>query len=127
MTGGLGKENRTNKLPPTRRVRKRQKDTTCLTTSQNPSCWHLSWLNKECTTRKDSESERLAKDNLETNSITITVAEQFSWLPLLHFSPPGCPVPITSLALSARVSSDNSFLSIRQEPSFGPWKGFTFL
>ena len=27
------------------------------TTSQNPSRWHPSWLNKACTTRKDSESE----------------------------------------------------------------------
>ena len=25
------------------------------------------------------------------------------------------------------VSSDNSFLSVRQEPSFGPWKGSAFL
>ena len=32
-----------------------------------------------------------------------------------------------SLALSAHVSSDNSFPSVRQEPSFGPWMGFIFL
>ena len=32
-------------------------DTTCPTTSQNPSLWHPSWLNKACTTRKDSESD----------------------------------------------------------------------
>ena len=32
-------------------------DTTCLTTSQNPSLWHPSWLNKACTTRKDSDLE----------------------------------------------------------------------
>ena len=41
MTGGPDKEQGTNKSPPTRRVRERSKgDTTCLTTSQNPSLWH---------------------------------------------------------------------------------------
>ena len=29
--------------------------------------------------------------------------------------------------LSTCVSSDNSFLSVRQEPSFKPWKGYPFL
>ena len=44
-------------------------------------------LNKACTTRKDSESEGLAKDNPEANPITIKpkkashVAELFSWVP----------------------------------------------
>ena len=84
-------------------------DTTCLTTSQNPSLWHPSWLNKACTTRKDSESEWLAKDNPETNPITMKpktsqVAELFSWVPLLSCSPPRCPFPVKSLALSAHVS-----------------------
>ena len=32
-----------------------------------------------------------------------------------------------SCFVSACVSSDNSFLSVRQEPSFGPWKGSPFL
>ena len=46
-TGGPGKEHRTNKPPPTRRVWERSKgDTTCAPTSQNPSLWHPSWLNK---------------------------------------------------------------------------------
>ena len=67
------------------------------------------WLNKVCTTRKDSESEWLAKDNPETNPITIIpktsqVAELFSWVPLPSCSPPRCPFPVKSLALSARVS-----------------------
>jgi len=132
-TGGSGKEHGTNKPPPTERVQERSKgDTTCPTTSQNPSLWHPSWLNKACT-RKDSESEQLAKDNRETNPITIKpetashVAELFSWVPLPYCSPPRCPFPIKSLALSARVSSDNSFPSAKQEPSFGPWKGSPFL
>ena len=52
------------------------------------SFWHPSWLNKAHTTRKGSESERLIKDNQETNPITIKpetashAAEQFCWVPL---------------------------------------------
>ena len=58
LTGGPGKEQETNKPPPTGSVRERSKgDTTCPTTSQNPSCSHPSWLNKVCTTRKDPASE----------------------------------------------------------------------
>ena len=82
---------------------------------------------------KTLESERLAKDNPEANPITIKpetvshAAEQFSWVPLPCCPPPGCPFPIKSLALSARVSSDSSFPSVRQEPSFRPWKGSAFL
>ena len=50
------------------------------------------------------------KDHAETNPITIKpetashAAEQFSCVPLLYCSPPGCPFPIKSLALSAHVS-----------------------
>ena len=112
MTGGPGKEQGTNKPPPTGRVQERSKgDTTCLTTSQNPSHWHPSWLSKVCTTRKDSESEWLAEDNLETNSITIKheivshMAELFSCVPLPYCSFPRWPFEIKSLALSAHVSS----------------------
>ena len=71
----------------------------------------------------------MAKDTPETNPITIKpetvnhVAEQFSWVPLPYCSPPRCPFPIKSLALSAHVSSDNSFLSVRQEPALGALKG----
>ena len=110
-TVGPSKEHRNNKPPPTGRVRERSKgDTTCATPSQNPSRWHPSWLNKVCTTRKDSELEWLTNDNPKTNPITIKpktvshVAEQFSWVPLPSCSPPGCPFPIKSLALSAHVS-----------------------
>ena len=61
MTEGPGKEHETNKPPPPRRVWERSiGDTTCPTTSQNPSHWHPSWLNKAWTwesTGKDSESK----------------------------------------------------------------------
>ena len=132
--GGPAKEHRTNKLPPpTGRVQERSKeDITCPTTSQNPH-WHPSSLNKVCTTRKDSESEWLAKDYLETNPINVKpetashVAELFSWVPLPYCSP-RVPFPNKiSCFVSTYVSSDNSFPSVRQEPCFGPWKGTHFL
>ena len=87
MPGGPGKEHGTNKPPPSRRVQERSKgDTTCLTTSLNP-LWHPSWLSDACTSRKDSESGWLTKDNPETNPITMKpeaeshMAEQSSWVP----------------------------------------------
>ena len=131
LTGGSGKEHGTNKPPPTRRVWERSKgDTTCPTTSQNPSLWQPSCLNKACATRKDSESEWLAKDNPETNPITIKpetashVAEQFSWVPFPYCSPPGCPFPIKSLALSAHVSSQTiHFRVLDKSPVSGPGRG----
>ena len=127
-TGGPGKKQGTNQPPPPRRVRERPKgNAPCLTTSQNPSLWHPSWLNKACTTRKDSESEWLAKDNPETNPTTIKpestchVSEQFSWVSLPYCSPPGCPFPIKSLALSAHVSPWTiRFRVLDNSPVLGP-------
>ena len=129
------KDHGTNKPPPTRRVRKRSKgDTTCLTISQNPSLWHPSWLSNACATRKDSELELLAKDHLETNPITIkpeTVSHAsrgvlLGSLTLLLSTRVPFPNKI-SCFVSICVSWDNSFPSVRQEPSFGPWKGPPFL
>ena len=131
MTGGPGKEHRTNKPPPTRRVWKRSKgDTTCLTTSQNPSLWHPSWLNNACTAGNDSESEWLAKYYPETNPITIKpetashVAELFFWVPLPYCSSPRCPFPIKSLALSAHLSCQTVlFWVLDKSPVSGPGRG----
>ena len=127
MTGGPGKEHGTNTPPLTRRVQKRSKrDTTCPATSQNPPHWHPSWLNNACTTRKDSESEWLAKDNPETNPITIKPktgrAFLLGSLSLLLSARLPFPNKI-SCFVSTCVSLDNSFPSVRQEPTFGPWKG----
>ena len=101
-----------------------------MATSQNPSLWHPSWVNKACTTRKDSESKWLSKDNPETNPITIKpqtashVAEQFSWVPLPYCSPPGCPFPKNSLALSAHVSLQTiHFRVLDKSPVSGPGRG----
>ena len=100
----------TSKTPSTRRIWERSKgDAACPTTSQNHQ-WHPSWLSMACTTRKDPESEWLARDNPETNLITIKpetvshVAEQFSWV-LLPYCFLSChPFPIKSLTSSACVS-----------------------
>ena len=121
-TGGPAKEQGTNKPPPTRRVWERSKgDTTCPTTSQNPSLWHPSGLNK---------SEWLAKDNLEISPITIKpktashVTELFSWVPLPYCSPPGCPFPINYLALSAHVSPRTIHFWVLDKSSVsGPERG----
>ena len=54
------------------------------------------------------------------------MAEQFSWVPLAYCSPPGCPFPIKSLALSARVSSEILFRVLDKSPVLGPGKGILF-
>ena len=102
----------------------------CLSTSQNPSRWHSSWLSDVCATRKDSELEWLAKDHPETNLITIKpetvshVAEQFSWVPFPYCSPCRCPFPIKSLALSAHVSPRTiHFRVLDKSPVSGPGRG----
>ena len=79
-------------------------------TSQNPSGWNSSWLSDASTTRKDRGSEWLARDNSETNLITIKfetvshVAEKCSWVPLPRCSMSRHPFPVKSLALSTCVS-----------------------
>ena len=132
-TGGPGKEHRTNKPPSTGRIQERSKgDTTCPTTSQNASLWHPSWLNKACTTRKESESEWLAKDNLEANPITIKAWDCEPGRAVLlgsltYCSPLGCPFPIKSLALSAHVSPRTiHFWMLDKSPVSGPGKGSPF-
>ena len=53
--------------------------------------------------------------------------EQFSWVPSPSCSPPGALPNKISCFVSTCVSSDNSFPSVRQEPSFRLWKGSPFL
>ena len=127
-TGGPGKEQGTNKPPPIRRVWERSKgDTTCMTTSQNPSlCIHLGWIRRAPPVR--TESEWLPKDNPETNPITVKpvsrVTEQFSGVPFPYRSPPGCLFPIKSLALSAHVSPRTiHFRVLDKSPVSGPGRG----
>ena len=128
MTGGPGKKHGTKKPPPTRRVRERSKGDGTVS-DHLPEAFSLASILAEwChlgTTRKDSESEWLAKDNPETNPTTIKpktvshVAELFSWFPL-----PCCPFPIKSPALSAHESPWTiHFWVLDKSPVSGPGRG----
>ena len=55
------------------------------------------------------------------------VAEQFSPFPSPSCPPPRQPFPIKPLAWTALLSSNNSFPSVKQEPTLKPWKGSPFL
>ena len=49
---------------------------------------------------------------------------QFSWVPLPYCSPPRCPFPIKSLALSAHVSPRTiHFRALDKSPVLGPGRG----
>ena len=125
--GSPGKEHRLTKPLQLEEFGKGQKEMLrVLPPPRNPSHWHPSWP-KVCTTRKDPESEWLAKENPETNLITLKpeaanhVAEQFSWVPLPSCSLPSCPFPIKSLALLARVSTwAVHFWVLDKNPVLGP-------
>ena len=103
-----------------------------LPTSQIPSCWNPSWLSDAQATRKDPEPEWLAKDNPETNPVTIKpkteshLAEQFSWVPLpCSYPHPHArisPTDKVSCFVSMCVSLDNTFVSVRQESTLKPWR-----
>ena len=52
------------------------------------------------------------------------LTEQFSWVPLPYCSPPGCPFPIKSLALSVHVSPRTiHFRVLDKSPVSGPGRG----
>ena len=127
-TGGPGKEHGTDKPPPTGRVQKGQKETTYV---WPPPRILLAGIHLGCTTRKDSETEWLAKDNLETNPITIKpkpcgTAVLLGSLTLLLSTCVSFPNKIFCF-VSTCVSLDSSFLSVRQESNFGAWKVSPFL
>ena len=110
------------------KVKRREEMPCVLPTSQNPYCWHQPWLVMH-DTRKDLESEWLARDNLETNPMTIKpetvsqMAEQFSWVPSPRALPPGAPSQ-QSLALSAHVSPQTvHFWVFDKSPLSGPHRG----
>ena len=131
MTEDTGKEHDLISHHQLEELRKGQKgDTTCRTTSQNPSRWHPSWLSNLCATRRDSESEWLAKDNPEINSVTIKpetashMAELSSWVPWPSRSPPGALFPMRVFCfVNMCVSSDSSFPVLDKSPFWGPGRG----
>lgn len=105
-TGVTSKEQRNQKMPPTRRVWEGSKEMPpVLPDYQNCPCWNPSWPNNVCTIRKDTESEWLARNKLETNPITIKIWDWTTWQssPLAShyplFSTLGSPSPIVSCQL----------------------------
>jgi len=125
--GGPAKEHGTNKPPPTRRVPERSKGDTTFWPPPRIllSGIHLGW------TRLAPPGRTLSQNNWlkTTNPITIKpetashVAELF-WVPLPYCSPPGCPFPIKSLALSAHVSSQTiHFQALDKNLVSGPGRG----
>jgi len=77
-------------------------------------------------TKKDPQSEYLARANLETNPVNIKpetvshAAEQFSWVALLSCSLPRDPFPIKSLAWSAHVSPWTIHFPVEMSPLSDP-------
>ena len=107
-TIGPGKECRTNKQAPTKEFRKGQKERGnaspyILLNSQDPSHWNLFLLSNAHATRKDPESECLARDQ-EINPFTVKpktvshAAEQFSTQ---------APLPNKGTQVNTCVSLDN--------------------
>ena len=120
-TEGPGKEHRTNKPPSIRRAQERPKgDTTCPTTSQNPPCWHPSWLSNACATRKErvrmigqrqpgNEPHHHKTRGCEPRGRAALLGS----LTLLLSARAPLPSKV-SCFVSICVSLDNSFLSVRQ-------------
>ena len=129
MTGGPGKEHGTNKPPPAGRIGKRWKgDATCPTMAQDPPRWPPPWLSNVLPPVR-MESEWLSGTTRKGTPSPWNPRRRATW----QSSPPGFPYPTAptrvplpskvSCFASTCVSSDNSFPSVRQEPSPGPWKG----
>lgn len=128
-----GKDCGTNKLSQLefKKTQKEQGDSRAyvLPTSQNPSFWNPSWLSEAFATRKDPESELLARDNPETNPVTMNLKTATTCQIVLLGSltlwlSTWAPLPNKFFCfVSTCVSSDNSFLSVRPES----WKESPFL
>ena len=133
-TGGPGKAHGTNKPPSTGRVRERSKEKPHVRPPPRIllSSIHLGWTRLippgrtlsqhdwPKTTRKLISSPKT--QDCEPRGRAVLLG---SLILLLSIQVP-FPNKI-SCFVSRCVSSDNSFLSVRQEPSLGPWKGSPFL
>ena len=125
MTGDPGKEHGTNKPPPPQEFRRGQKETPRVLPPAR-SFLLTSILSEQCVSHQEGLWVwRSAKDNPETNPITIK---------LWDFETSGRAVPTLSNKISCFVNTNclcvslnNSFLSVRQEPTLEPWKGSPFL
>ena len=77
-------------------------------------------------TEQDDWPETTRKANITTikPETASHVAEQFSWVPLPHCSPPRCPFPRKSFTLSALVSPwTTHFRVLDKSPLSGPGRG----
>ena len=109
MTGGPGKEHGTNKPPPTGRVQERSKgDTTCPTTSQNPSLWYPSWLNKACmggASRNSTGFGAMEEGLVSGATLAIVGAEG-----------PGSPCQLDSSHERAASGAEPAWVTVRDTP-----------
>ena len=136
MTGGPGKEHGTNEPRPTRIIKERSKgERKCqsVCSTNLPESFSLeSVLAEWCgATRKDLESEWMARDHLKTNPITIKPEPQGRAVCLASLTPllsawMSCLNKVSCFA-SMCVSLDNSFPSVRQGSTLEPWKRSPFL
>ena len=126
-TGSPGKEHRTNKPPPTRRV---QKETPHV---RPPSRIllagiHLGWTRRVPPGRALSQNDWLKTTRKLIPSHKTRDRESCGravlLVPLPYCSQPRCPFPIKSLALSAHVSPQTIHLWVSDKsPVLGPGKG----
>ena len=129
FTTGPGKEHGTNKPPPARRVWERSKGDTVLPPPRILLAGiYLGWA-MLAPPGRTLESGWLARDNSETNPITIKWRLRTMWQsssPGFPYSAALCPGATSQWSLllfSSRVSSDSSFPGVREEPTLGHCKG----
>ena len=133
-TGGPSKEHKTNKLPPTGRIRKsskgeRKRQRIVLPTSQNISCWNPLWLSNACATRKDwvrMIGQRQPRNEFHYHKTQDGEPRGRALLlvPLPCCSLPRHPFPIRSLDLSACVSPWTIHFRVldKSPPSCNKWR-----
>ena len=84
---------------------------------------HLGWTRHAPPGRTLSQNDWL-KTTWKLTPSPQNPAELFSWVPLPYCSPPGCPFPIKSLALSAHVSPQTThFWELDKNLLSGPGRG----
>ena len=130
-TGGLSKECGTIKPPPNGRAQERPKgDTTCPTTSQDPSRWHPilpeQWVCHQEGLFFENDWPETNLINTKSDSKPHSRDVLLGSLTLLFSAQVPIPNKI-SCFVSICTSLDNPFPSVRQEPTLRLWKGSPFL
>ena len=125
-----------SELPPTRKIRERAKGERSYQsyvppTSQNPSHWNPSWLSNVSTIRKDHESDDWPETtpnwphHHKTWNFESHGRAALGSLTLLLSTRASLPNKVSCFVIMW-ISLNNSFPSVRQEPTLGPWKGVSF-